>query len=50
MRAHGLEPQLVRVPRVLDAERLCTQHVLCMELFEGVSLAASVKAEQVRSN
>lgn len=46
MQAHGFEPRLVRVPRVLDAETLCTQHVLAMEFFEGSSLAASISAEQ----
>jgi hypothetical protein len=40
---------LVRVPRVLAGAggRLRpTQHVLCMELFEGTSLADCVRAEQ----
>jgi len=45
MQRHGFEPQLVRVPRVID-ERLCTRHVLAMEFLEGTSLSNAISAEQ----
>ena len=45
MQHRGFEPQLVRVPRVID-DRLCTQHVLAMEFLAGVSLSNAIQAEQ----
>ena len=45
MQRRGFEPQLVRVPRVID-DRLCTQHVLAMEFLAGTSLSNAILAEQ----
>ena len=44
LRSRGFEPLLVRVPTVSD-ERLCTRHVLAMELLRGESLASALEAE-----
>ena len=44
LRKRGFEPALVRVPTVPDP-RLCTQHVLGMELLRGGSLARAIEDE-----
>jgi predicted unusual protein kinase regulating ubiquinone biosynthesis (AarF/ABC1/UbiB family) len=36
MQKHGVEPSLVRIPRVVD--EICTPNVLAMEYLEGISL------------
>ena len=46
MQHYGVEPNLVRIPRVVDD--ICTQHVLAMEYLEGVSLSDAIKDEQDR--
>jgi aarF domain-containing kinase len=46
MQAHGVEPRLVRVPRVRNETGICTQHVLVMEYLRGVSLAEAIEREQ----
>ncbi len=46
MQQYGVEPSLVRIPRVVDD--ICTQHVLAMEYLEGVSLSDAIKEEQDR--
>jgi aarF domain-containing kinase len=46
MQAHGVEPRLVRVPRVRNETGICTQHVLVMEYLRGVSLADAIEREQ----
>mmetsp|Transcript_8318 Transcript_8318/g.13704 ORF Transcript_8318/g.13704 Transcript_8318/m.13704 type:complete len:592 (+) Transcript_8318:197-1972(+) len=46
MQQYGVEPSLVRIPRVVDD--ICTQHVLAMEYLEGVSLSDAIKDEQNR--
>jgi hypothetical protein len=46
MQAHGVEPRLVRVPRVRNETGICTQHVLVMEYLRGVSLADAIDREQ----
>lgn len=46
MQHFGVEPSLVRIPRVVDD--ICTQHVLAMEYLEGVSLSDAIKEEQDR--
>jgi hypothetical protein len=46
MQAHGVEPRLVRVPRVRNETGICTQHVLVMEYLRGVSLADAIEGEQ----
>ncbi|KAL7431738.1 hypothetical protein ACHAXM_005986 [Skeletonema potamos] len=46
MQKYGVEPSLVRIPRVVDD--ICTQHVLAMEYLEGVSLSDAIKDEQDR--
>lgn len=44
LQARGFEPALVRVPAVPDG-RLCTEHVLAMEMLPGRSLAAAIEDE-----
>ena len=46
MQKFGVEPSLVRIPRVVDD--ICTQHVLAMEYLEGISLSDAIKDEQDR--
>lgn len=46
MQAHGLEPSLVRIPRVKNETGVCTQHVLAMEYLKGTSLADALQQEQ----
>lgn len=43
MKRRGLEPQLIRIPRVIGK---ATQHVLIMEYMEGTSLADAMEEEQ----
>ena len=44
MQQYGVEPSLVRIPRVVDD--LCTKNVLAMEYLEGVSLSDAIEQEQ----
>ena len=44
LQRRGFEPKLVRIPGVPD-DRLCTRHVLAMELLHGSSLATAIDAE-----
>ncbi|KAL9182297.1 hypothetical protein ACHAXT_012949 [Thalassiosira profunda] len=44
MQKFGLEPSLVRIPRVV--EEICTQNVLAMEYLEGVSLSDAIQQEE----
>jgi aarF domain-containing kinase len=46
MQKHGVEPSLVRIPRVVD--EICTQNVLAMEYLEGISLNEAIAMEQRR--
>jgi len=46
MQKYGVEPSLVRIPRVVDD--ICTQNVLAMEYLEGVSLSDAIQQEQDR--
>ncbi|KAL3809550.1 hypothetical protein ACHAXA_001824 [Cyclostephanos tholiformis] len=46
MQRHGLEPNLVRIPRVVD--EICTPNVLAMEYLEGISLSKAIAVEQRR--
>jgi hypothetical protein len=46
MQRHGLEPNLVRIPRVVDV--ICTPNVLAMEYLEGISLSNAIAMEQRR--
>ncbi len=46
MQRHGLEPNLVRIPRVVD--EICTPNVLAMEYLEGISLSNAIAMEQRR--
>lgn len=46
MQQYGVEPTLVRIPRVVD--EICTQHVLAMEYLDGVSLSEAIQDEQNR--
>lgn len=48
MQNHGVEPSMVRIPRVLNETGLCSRHVLIMEYLDGVSLSDVVKQEQNR--
>lgn len=48
MQRHGLEPALVRIPKVLNATGLCTENVLVMEYLKGVSLRDVMEEEQDR--
>ena len=44
MQQHGVEPSLVRIPRVI--EELCTRDVLAMEYLDGISLSDAIQQEQ----
>ncbi|KAL7532103.1 hypothetical protein ACHAXR_004441 [Thalassiosira sp. AJA248-18] len=44
MQKYGMEPNLVRIPRVVEA--ICTPNVLAMEYLEGVSLSDAIQHEQ----
>lgn len=46
MQHYGVEPFLVRIPRVVD--EICTKNVLAMEYLEGVSLSDAIQQEQDR--
>jgi predicted unusual protein kinase regulating ubiquinone biosynthesis (AarF/ABC1/UbiB family) len=46
MQKHGVEPSLVRIPRVVD--EICTPNVLAMEYLEGISLSNAIAMEQRR--
>lgn len=46
MQLHGVEPALVRIPRVI--EDICTPNVLAMEFLEGTSLSEAIQQEQHR--
>ncbi len=46
MQFHGVEPSLVRIPRVV--EDICTPNVLAMEYLEGTSLSDAIDQEQRR--
>mmetsp|Transcript_38579 Transcript_38579/g.71315 ORF Transcript_38579/g.71315 Transcript_38579/m.71315 type:complete len:395 (-) Transcript_38579:315-1499(-) len=48
MQVHGVEPSLVRIPRVMNETGICTQHVLVMEYLRGTSLAEAIEQEQNR--
>jgi predicted unusual protein kinase regulating ubiquinone biosynthesis (AarF/ABC1/UbiB family) len=44
MQRYGLEPSLVRIPRVV--EDICTPNVLAMEYLDGISLSEAIQQEQ----
>merc|ERR1712072_907463 len=46
MQHAGLEPRVVRIPRVRNETGLCTKNVLVMEYLPGTSLADSIRHEQ----
>eukprot|EP00523_Entomoneis_sp_CCMP467_P018142 CAMPEP_0168819122 /NCGR_PEP_ID=MMETSP0726-20121227/8122_1 /TAXON_ID=265536 /ORGANISM="Amphiprora sp., Strain CCMP467" /LENGTH=640 /DNA_ID=CAMNT_0008871495 /DNA_START=178 /DNA_END=2100 /DNA_ORIENTATION=- len=48
LQAHGVEPNLVRIPRVYNQTGLCSENILVMEYLEGTSLARVVQDEQAR--
>jgi predicted unusual protein kinase regulating ubiquinone biosynthesis (AarF/ABC1/UbiB family) len=48
MQTHGLEPALVRIPRVKNETGICTENVLVMEYLQGTSLADAIEQEQDR--
>lgn len=48
LQAHGVEPAMVRIPRVRNETRLCSTNILVMEYLEGTSLAKILTAEQDR--
>ena len=46
MQAHGVEPALVRIPRVKNETGVCSKNVLVMEYLEGTSLSDVIQQEQ----
>jgi aarF domain-containing kinase len=48
MQAHGVEPALVRIPRVYNETGLCRSNVLVMEYLEGMPLQKAISLEQER--
>jgi aarF domain-containing kinase len=48
MQAHGVEPTLVRIPRVYNETGLCRSNVLVMEYLEGMPLQKAISLEQER--
>jgi aarF domain-containing kinase len=48
MQAHGVEPALVRIPRVYNETGLCRSNVLVMEYLEGMPLQQAISLEQER--
>jgi hypothetical protein len=46
MQRHGVEPSLVRIPRVIND--ICTKNVLAMEYLEGTSLGDAIDSEKRR--
>ena len=48
MQMHGVEPSLVRIPRVKNETGICSRNVLVMEYLEGTSLSEVIQHEQDR--
>jgi aarF domain-containing kinase len=48
MQGHGVEPSMVRLPRVFNETGICSENVLVMEYLEGTSLASAIENEQDR--
>lgn len=48
MQSHGVEPNLVRIPRVKNETGICGQNVLVMEFLRGVSLGKAIEEESDR--
>ena len=48
LQQHGVEPALVRIPRVKNETGICNQHVLVMEYLEGTPLSDVIREEQDR--
>ena len=48
LQAHGVEPSLVRIPRVRNETGICNRNVLVMEYLEGTSLSDAIEREQDR--
>jgi len=48
LQAHGVEPQLVRIPRVRNETGLCSTNILVMEYIPGVPLSKILAEEQER--
>ncbi|KAL3790967.1 hypothetical protein HJC23_004949 [Cyclotella cryptica] len=48
MQRHGVEPSLVRIPRVRNETGICSKNVLVMEYLEGMSLSDVIQEEQDR--
>lgn len=46
MQLHGVEPALVRIPRVMNESGICSKNVLVMEYLEGTSLSDVIQQEQ----
>ena len=46
MQAHGMEPALVRIPRVKNETGICSKNVLVMEYLEGTPLSDVIQHEQ----
>lgn len=46
MQLHGVEPALVRIPRVKNETGICSKNVLVMEYLEGTSLSDVIQQEQ----
>ncbi|KAL7517784.1 hypothetical protein ACHAWX_002675 [Stephanocyclus meneghinianus] len=48
MQRHGVEPSLVRIPRVRNETGICSKNVLVMEYLEGMALSDVIQEEQER--
>lgn len=48
LRAHGVEPHLVRIPRVRNETGLCSTNILVMEYIPGIPLSKILVEEQDR--
>jgi predicted unusual protein kinase regulating ubiquinone biosynthesis (AarF/ABC1/UbiB family) len=48
MQAYGVEPALVRIPRVFNETGLCQEHVLVMEYLDGLPLQKVISLERER--
>jgi hypothetical protein len=48
MQRHGVEPSLVRIPRVRNETGICSRNVLVMEYLEGMALSDVIQEEQDR--
>lgn len=46
MAAHGVEPRLVRIPRVRNETGICNENVLVLEYLKGTPLSAAIEREQ----